>query len=272
MMTAHLSDLLGRIKRLAFDRAGLAGVEFALLAPLMILLVFGSASIFDLTVKRQSLERSLNTTGDILSRMEEVEKLAADIAAKHDTLHIVINNAGILKTPATTTSDGFDVRFAVNTFAPALLTKRLLPLIPADGRVINLSSAAQSPVDLQALSTCLPMQDMKAYAQSKLALTIWSFHLGKELGTDGPAIIAVNPGSLMGSKMVKEGFGIAGKGLDIGAEILARAALSDDFAQATGQYFDNDIGQFGSPHPDALDTQKVQQVVEAIDAALSRNA
>ncbi|SLN16945.1 Putative ketoacyl reductase [Roseovarius albus] len=206
-----------------------------------------------------------------LSRLNEVENLAADIAAKHDTLDVVINNAGILKTPATTTPDGFDTRFAVNTFAPALLTKLLLPLMPADGRVINLSSAAQSPVDLQALSTSHPMQDMEAYAQSKLALTMWSFHMGKELGANGPAIIAVNPGSLLGSKMVKEGFGIAGKGLDIGAQILVRAALSDEFAQATGQYFDNDIGQFGAPHPDALDASEVTQVVAAIDAALTRN-
>ncbi|WP_120501529.1 SDR family NAD(P)-dependent oxidoreductase [Roseovarius sp. EL26] len=219
----------------------------------------------------------LQTSGTVegfladLSRMDEVEKLATDIAAKHDILDVVINNAGILKTSATTTADGFDVRFAVNTFAPALLTKRLLPLMRADGRVINLSSAAQSPVDLQALSTSQPMQDMEAYAQSKLALTMWSRHMGVELGANGPAIIAINPGSLLGSKMVKEGFGIAGKGLDIGAKILARAALSDEFAQATGKYFDNDIGQFGPPHPDALDVEKVQHVVDSVEAALTRN-
>lgn len=256
----------------ATDGIGLATAR-VLVAQGHIVLLHGR-SAEKLEAAQEDLHQSGTVEGFLadLSRMEEVEKLATDITAKHASLDIVINNAGILKTPATTTADGFDTRFAVNTFAPALLTKRLLPLMPADGRVINLSSAAQSPVDLLALSTSHPMQDMEAYAQSKLALTMWSFHLGKELGADGPAIIAVNPGSLLGSKMVKEGFGIAGKGLDIGAEILARAALSGDFARATGQYFDNDIGQFGSPHPDALDTQKVQQVVDAIDAALSRNA
>ena len=45
---------------------------------------------------------------------------------------------------------------------------------------------------------------MGAYAQSKLALIIWSLKMAKELAS-GPAIIAVNPGSLLASKMVKEG-------------------------------------------------------------------
>jgi hypothetical protein len=48
--------------------------------------------------------------------------------------------------------------------------------------------------------------------------------------------LAVNPGSLLASKMVKVGFGVAGNGIRIGAEVLCRAALSDDFASASGKY------------------------------------
>lgn len=65
----------------------------------------------------------------------------------------------------------------------------------------------------------------------------------------GPAIVAVNPGSLLGTKMVREGLGAAGGDIRIGAEILSRAALADEFAAASGQYFDNDSGRFASPHP-----------------------
>jgi hypothetical protein len=97
---------------------------------------------------------------------------------------------------------------------------------------------------------------------------MWSRSLGLSMKDDGPAIIAVNPGSMLGSKMVKDAFGVAGGDLQIGAEILTRASLSDEFAAATGQYFDNDSGQFAAPHVDALDPQKSAELVRAIEAIL----
>jgi hypothetical protein len=89
------------------------------------------------------------------------------------------------------------------------------------------------------------------------------------LKDDGPAIIAVNPRSMLGSKMVKQAFGVAGGDLRIGADILCRAALEDEFAAASGQYFDNDSGQFASPHPDALNPQKSEGIVRVIEAVLA---
>ena len=86
-----------------------------------------------------------------LSRLVEVESFAAAILEKHDHLDVIINNAGVYSAPFATTPDGLDLRFAVNTIAPYLLTKRLLPLLNREGRVIHLSSAAQSPVDLDSL-------------------------------------------------------------------------------------------------------------------------
>jgi NAD(P)-dependent dehydrogenase (short-subunit alcohol dehydrogenase family) len=48
------------------------------------------------------------------------------------------------------TADGQDLRFWVNTIAPYALTKYLLPLLGSVGRIINLYSATQAPVDLGA--------------------------------------------------------------------------------------------------------------------------
>ena len=87
-----------------------------------------------------------------------------------------------------------------------------------------------------------------------------------------PAIIAVNPGSLLASKMVREGFGVSGNDLSIGADILCRAALSDEFASAGGAYFDNDTRQFAPPHPDATHAQKAAQIVETIEELLAQHA
>lgn len=206
-----------------------------------------------------------------LSNMADVEELAKSVAAKHKKVDVLINNAGVLKTSDPVTPDGLDARFVVNTLAPYALTQHLLPLLGPAGRVINLSSAAQAPVNLKALAGAVRLADMEAYAQSKLAITIWSRELARKL-PDGPVIVAVNPGSLLASKMVKDGFGVAGNDLGIGVDILERAALSDEFATATGKYFDNDAGRFAEPHSDALDPQKSEEVMAVIEEILAGRA
>ena len=205
-----------------------------------------------------------------LSRMADVEALARAVTKKHAGLDVLINNAGVFKAHDTVTADGLDVRFAVNTIAPYLLTQRLLPLLGKSGRVINLSSAAQAPVNVKALTEAIRLSDNAAYAQSKLAITMWSRHMALELGDAGPVFVAVNPGSLLGTKMVKEAYGMAGSDVRQGADILCRAALDDEFAAASGQYFDNDSGEFAPPHADALDRRKSRKVVDAIESALAK--
>lgn len=204
--------------------------------------------------------------------MLEVEELAKAVSIGHPNLDVLINNAGVFVTPNPVTTDGLDLRFVVNSIAPFLLTKRLLPTINSGGRIINNSSAAQSHVELSALDGQIRLGDSEAYAQSKLAITMCSRWLSDSLGGVGPSVIAVNPGSFLGSKMVKEAYGRVGKDLEIGAGILARAAVSDEFASASGQYYDNDLGRFASPHPDALDDDKCREVAQAIEALLDGRA
>ncbi|MEM7413780.1 MAG: SDR family NAD(P)-dependent oxidoreductase [Myxococcota bacterium] len=204
-----------------------------------------------------------------LSAMSEVDALADAVAQEHERLDVLINNAGVFGVADPITQSGIDVRFVVNTIAPYRLAQRLLPLLDASARVVNLSSAAQAPVDLRAFAGDISLSDSAAYAQSKLALTMWSRGLALALGDGGPAVIAVNPGSLLASKMVKEAYGVDGSDLRIGAEILCRAGLAEEFAAASGRYFDNDSGRFASPHPDALDAQKIQAVMQAIEDVLA---
>lgn len=207
-----------------------------------------------------------------LSRMGDVKAMAKAVAKNHTSLDVLINNAGVFAVPQVTTDDGLDTRFAVNTIAPYLLTRLLLPLLGNGGRVVNLSSAAQAPLNPKDLAGPSNQSHGMVYAQSKLALTMWNNHLAATLGSDGPVMIAVNPKSMLGSKMVKEAYGVDGADLRIGADILCRAALSDAFADASGQYFDNDIGRFSSPHPDALDPVKCERVVRVMEEVLARIA
>lgn len=203
-----------------------------------------------------------------LSRMDEVEALAKAVTQKHTNLDVLINNAGVFKVADPVTSAGLDVRFVVNTLAPYLLTQRLLGSMNGAGRVVNLSSAAQAPVQTQAMVGDERLADFDAYAQSKLALTMWSRYLAERVGDDGPVIVSVNPGSMLATNMVKAAFGVAGNDISIGADILVRAALSSEFADASGQYYDNDAQRFAAPHEDALNEAKCAKVVKVTEALL----
>jgi len=208
-----------------------------------------------------------------LTNLKEVQALCSAVQARTPKLDVIINNAGVFKTPTTITTDGLDTRFVVNTIAPYLLTHILLPTLAADGRVVNLSSAAQAPVNIDALQGSVKLDDMAAYSQSKLAITSWtrSIALNAELETDLQQVfVAVNPGSLLATKMVKEAFNNDGRDINIGADILVRAALSEEFATASGSYFDNDSGVFASPHPDAVYPEKMRLLLDAIDSILKK--
>ncbi len=204
-----------------------------------------------------------------LSDLQAVVEMAQQLLADQKQIDVIINNAGVLKTPDTRTGDNLDIRFVVNTLAPYLLTRLLLPACPSSGRVINLSSAAQAPVDRQAMRQFQPMSDMDAYSQSKLAITMWSAALADELGETGPMVISVNPGSLLATNMVKEGFGIEGKDVTIGSDILVRLALSSEADIVTGSYYDNDNDRFADPHVDALDATNNRALMQAIGDQLS---
>ncbi|MEO0915833.1 MAG: SDR family NAD(P)-dependent oxidoreductase [Pseudomonadota bacterium] len=247
------------------DRIGLLTARKLVAAGHTVLLHGRSAD--KLKVAAAEIGGAVETYGADLSDMEAVKQLAADVRAKHNRLDVLINNAGVLKTPKPVLEGGQDVRFVVNTFAPYLLTDLLLPIIPQDGRVVNLSSAAQAQVNVAALRGGVALSDMDAYAQSKLAITMWTREWAKTL-PEGPAMVAVNPGSLLASKMVQDGFGVSGNDLNIGADILIDAALADRFATASGAYFDNDSGAFANPHSAALDASHAADVMAAIQSTI----
>ncbi|MBD1388986.1 SDR family NAD(P)-dependent oxidoreductase [Neiella sp. HB171785] len=221
--------------------------------------------------KLQQAEAQLAPIGTVtcfnadLSDLSAVRTLAAEVVSNYSSLDVLINNAGVFATAQPTTASGLDIRFVVNTLAPVVLTDALLALVRPQGRVINLSSAAQAPVDLAAMQGRKVLTDNAAYAQSKLALTMWSRWQAQQWGEQGPIMVAVNPGSFLASKMVKDAYGVAGNDIGIGVDILVRAALSESFANAAGRYFDNDSGAFAQPHPDALDDAKCEALMTTIN-------
>lgn len=201
-----------------------------------------------------------------LSVLEDVKIFAEQVIKNHKKLDIIINNAGVYVVGDNVSKDGLDTRFVVNTIAPYLLVRLLLPLLANSGRIINVSSAAQASFNPNDLTKVNNQPDDIVYAQSKLALTMWTINLFSLLNNKGIVIIAVNPGSMLGSKMVKEAYGVNGKDIQIGANILCDLALHDKYISASGQYFDNDLGGFNSPHPDIFDSQKNTKLIEILES------
>ncbi len=218
-----------------------------------------------------SVTKNRNIQGFLtdFSDLESVRNMAKEVSEKLPKLDVLINNAGVYASSNSETKSGVDIRFVVNYFAPYLLTNELLPLLDKGTmpRIINLSSAAQAPVSLSALEGKEQLTEREAYAQSKLALIMWSFDLAKN--QPEMEVIPVNPGSLLDTKMVAEAFGEHWSPADKGANILVDLSLSDEYLGKSGQYFDNAKGEekgfFAPAHPDSLDTSKIKDLLEVTE-------
>ncbi len=200
------------------------------------------------------------------SELRDVQNMILQIRNQVPKIDVLINNAGVYNSPTPKNSQGIDLRFQVNYISPYMLTHRILQVLDRSDapRIINVSSAAQSPVDLEALEGQLDIPEPEAYAQSKLAMIMWTFDMAswKSLYT----IITVNPGSLLDTKMAHEAFGKSWSPSEKGAKILHDLAVDTRFADASGQYFDNDAGEFRPAHPDAYDPTKIQAVIDMTDS------
>lgn len=203
------------------------------------------------------------------SDVKDVQNLAESIKKEYSKIDVLINNAGVLKSAISTAKNGLNICFAVNYLAPYVLTNALLPLLNkvTAPRIINLSSAAQAPVSLDALAGNEAIATQSAYAQSKLALTMWSFYFAEK--HSNITTIAVNPGSLLNTKMVQEAYGQHWSSADKGMNILYDLATSEVYKNDSGKYFDNDKGEekgfFAPAHSDAYNKTKITELIAKTD-------
>lgn len=237
------------------------------------LLIHGRNSKKLATVKDELLQLNkdieIKTFCADLSELKNTKQLAEDILPYTNSIDVIINNAGVFVVDETITKDGLDVRFEVNTISPYLLTKMLIPILSEKGRIINLSSAAQADVDFTAMKNGTRLSHDSAYAQSKLAIAMWGMALASDLG-EKAVVVSVNPKSFLGSKMVHRAYGQQGYDLSIGANILYRAALTDEFAHNSGAYYDNDYQQFSRLHPFAQVKANRVELIRVMDEIISK--
>jgi NAD(P)-dependent dehydrogenase (short-subunit alcohol dehydrogenase family) len=135
-----------------------------------------------------------------LASQKSVREFAAKFAGA--PLDLLINNAGVMAIPTReVTIDGFERQFATNYLGPFALTGLLLSSIrPRQGsRVVTVSSSASKWGkiefdNLQSERLYKPM--FQAYAQSKLADSIFALELQRRLAAVGSPIVstAAHPG------------------------------------------------------------------------------
>ena len=202
------------------------------------------------------------------SDLNQVKEMGQKVVNELPQLDVLVNNAGVFKSRDIHNKTGLDMRLVINYLAPYVLTTQLLPLLAKglNTRIINLSSAAQSKVSHKVLLGKETQSTQETYAQSKLALTMWSFHLANTLS--GISVIAVNPGSLLNTKMVQEAYGNHWSPADKGANILHDLAVLANYEGITGKYFDNDQGGFGKAHQDAYNKTAIHNLLHTTEEIL----
>jgi NAD(P)-dependent dehydrogenase (short-subunit alcohol dehydrogenase family) len=136
-------------------------------------------------------------TGD-LSRIAEVRRVAEAARGMTDSLHVLVHNAAVFMNDRETTEDGLELTFTVNQMAPFLLTDELLVLLRAAtrSRVVSVSSEAhrRARFDLTDLQLANRFRGMTAYANSKLAVILFTKELAHRLEGSGVACVALHPG------------------------------------------------------------------------------
>jgi NAD(P)-dependent dehydrogenase (short-subunit alcohol dehydrogenase family) len=188
-----------------------------------------------------------------LSSLESVRAAAGELRSTHDTIDLLINNAGVMMTPKSTTKDGFELQFGTNHLGHFAFTGLLLDrLLPVPGsRIVTVSSVghrfARNGINFDDLQSEKNYGRIAAYGQAKLANLMFTYELQRRLQGTNTIAAASHPGgsrtelarNLPLAVRVAEGvLAPLFQGADMGALPTLRAAT--DAGVVGGQYFGPD--------------------------------
>jgi NAD(P)-dependent dehydrogenase (short-subunit alcohol dehydrogenase family) len=217
----------------------------------------GTAAVEDL--------RTAAPDGDVAYEVLELGSLASvraftdGFAAAHDSLDVVIANAGIMAVPFGRTDDGFESHFGTNHLGHFVLIGRLLPLLSASApaRIVVLTSAGHAMSDIDWDDPNYehrPYSKMEAYGQSKTANILHAVELDRRYASRGVHAYSVHPGMVateLGRYFTREDFEeLKGRarssssggglppavGVDVGAATSVWAATAPELDDHGGAY------------------------------------
>jgi NAD(P)-dependent dehydrogenase (short-subunit alcohol dehydrogenase family) len=192
-----------------------------------------------------------------LGSLQQVRDLARTIQRDYDRLDVLVNNAGIgsgaTQGGRVESADGHELTFAVNYLSGFLLTRMLLPMIveSAPARIVNVASAAQTPIDFDDVMLEREGAISRAYGQSKLAQILFTFDLAEELEGTGVLVNSLHPATFMATNMVISAGVQPRSTVEEGAEAVLNLVTNPDIG--SGGYF-NGLRQMRA-HDQAYDRE-----------------
>ncbi|XP_017878028.1 retinol dehydrogenase 13-like [Ceratina calcarata] len=133
-----------------------------------------------------------------LASQESVREFVKQFKEENNKLHILVNNAGVMRCPKSYTKEGIELQLGVNHMGHFLLTNLLLDVLKgsAPSRIVNVSSTAHKggKIQLEDLNSDKNYEPGAAYAQSKLANILFTRELADRLKGTGVTVNAVHPG------------------------------------------------------------------------------
>ncbi len=188
-----------------------------------------------------------------LTSLDSVRTAAEQLGSRHDSIDLLINNAGVMITPKSTTKDGFELQFGTNHLGHFAFTGLLLDRVLAapGSRVVTVSSVghrfARNGIRFDDLQWEKDYGRVAAYGQAKLANLMFTYELQSRLQGTNTIAAAAHPGgsrteltrnlpTIVGAmtKLAEPFF----QGADMGALPTLRAAT--DPGVIGGQYFGPD--------------------------------
>lgn len=134
-----------------------------------------------------------------LADLDSVRACAASFLARGEPLHVLVNNAGVVRTRGLT-RQGFELMFGVNHLGHFVLTNALLGCLEASApaRVVTVSSDSHYTargIDWDALRRPeRGLTGLHGYAVSKLCNVLFSAELARRTAGTGITTYALHPG------------------------------------------------------------------------------
>jgi NAD(P)-dependent dehydrogenase (short-subunit alcohol dehydrogenase family) len=135
-----------------------------------------------------------------LTSLDSIRAAADELKSRHDSIDLLINNAGVMTPPKSTTKDGFELQFGTNHLGHFALTNLLLDRVLAapGSRVVTVSSVghrfARNGIRFDDLQWERDYSRIRAYGQSKLANLMFTYELQRRLQGTNTIAVAAHPG------------------------------------------------------------------------------
>ena len=134
-----------------------------------------------------------------LTSLESIRNAADQLKSNYDAIDLLINNAGVMFTPKSTTKDGFELQFGTNHLGHFAFTGLLLDRVLAatGSRVVTVSSQGHRfarGIRFDDLQWERSYSRVGAYGQSKLANLMFTYELQRRLTGTNTIAAAAHPG------------------------------------------------------------------------------